>query len=254
MTLQIIQWPSPLFGYPQGSHGRQGHAIQGIVYHTMDGYWSYYVEIIAGKVTIRNSANYSINRDGTIHQHCADADAAWCNGPMSSPDLSVPWIKACWDNHVNPNLVTLSIECEGRSGEAWTAAQTASLIEWSRAKIAEHHLAPDRLHLVSHHQIYAPKTCPGPSFPWTKLLPALQSGSGNVLGTPDIWTVAGFGSGIVAYCKAHPEVGLPLLAATTVVHWDGDHWEYAKTINKATNRVYLVVYRAGTGQIDHIPW
>jgi hypothetical protein len=49
-------------------------------------------------------------------------DAAWGNGHMREPDLSIPWLRFCWENGINPNLKTISIEHEGFTGDPWPEA------------------------------------------------------------------------------------------------------------------------------------
>lgn len=247
--MDIIQVPSPLFGYPQGARGRNGHAIAGICYHTMDGYWPFYQRIIQGleRPTYVNSANYSLNRDGTIHQHVPDDTAAWCNGQMVQPDMGVYFIGQCAKLNINPNLVTISIECEGKSGEPWTEVQYQSLLWWTREMLRRHpELGPDRQRLVGHYQIDSvnKQGCPGSSFPWARLMKDIQP-------TPppaeDAWAAYPLGAEVKAYVQAN---GLqPNTRARTTYHKDDDGDEYAKLATGDT-----LMRRAYTGAIKVLDW
>ena len=198
----IIQWPTRNFGYPQGTHGRNGEQIVAIVDHIMQGNRNGYHAYLAD--SDKNSANFSVYKDGHIEQHVPIADAAWCNGQMHSPNLAIHWIKRCKDQGINPNLVTVSIEHEGYSGMAWPAAQVAATIElhkYIRARCPN--VTADRVHIVGHCAIDSvnKSRCPGSQFPWIRLMAALKPPSANP------WL--GIGGGLVAYGKAHPALGVP---------------------------------------------
>lgn len=173
MALEIIQHPSGNYGYPRGRSGRNGYQAIAICNHTMDGYEPAYHAIIADEHG--NAANYSVYRDGHIEQHCMVWFAAWCNGEMHLPDLSVPWIADCWHHHINPNLMTISIEHEGLWNESLTEKQILSTIALQRHLVAEFRILTDRNHIVGHNQIDSvnKRRCPGPLFPWRRLMAAL---------------------------------------------------------------------------------
>src|SRR4051812_26139018 len=59
------------------------------------------------------SAHYAIARDGRVWQFVDDEDTAWSNGVLQNPELSVGWLKEVYQEKVNCNLVTLSIDYEG---------------------------------------------------------------------------------------------------------------------------------------------
>jgi N-acetylmuramoyl-L-alanine amidase len=174
VALDIIQSPSPNYGYPRGQSGRNGQHIQAICDHIMQGHMAGYFEVLDDPNG--NAANYSIGRDGVIRQHVMDWCAAWCNGPMHSPDLSVPFIANCYHHHINPNLLTVSIEHEGMSGELLTDAQLLATIALHKHLCAEHHIPADRQHIVGHYQIDGinKARCPGTAFPWLRIIMALQ--------------------------------------------------------------------------------
>lgn len=173
MALDIIQWPSKNFGYPRGHSGRNGHQPIAICDHIMQGHMAGYYEYLSDPT--RNAANYSVDRQGIIRQHVMDWDAAWCNGEMHRPDLTVPWIAECHHENLNPNLFTISIEHEGMSGVVLTEPQILATIALHRHLIAEHGIATDRQHIVGHYQIDSVNKghCPGAAFPWDRLMRSL---------------------------------------------------------------------------------
>ncbi len=257
MALSILQWPTGNFGYPRGTHGRNGEQVTAIVDHIMQGWRAGMHAYLADPN--KNSANFSVYRDGSVEQHVPISDAAWCNGQMNAPNLAIPWIKRCWEQHINPNLVTVSIEHEGMTGIPLTEPQIVASIELHEYILSQvPSLIPDAQHIVGHYQIDSVNKpfCPGSAFPWTRIrvavAPVPTGGAGHPLGSPDIWVLAGFGSGLAKYCRAHPEFGLPFLDAADPDHYDLDHDEYAKTIKDG--RLHLHVYRAYTGEIVTFKW
>jgi hypothetical protein len=255
--MNLVLWPTGNFGYPRGTHGRNGETIVAIVDHILQGWRAGYHAYLADPN--RNSATFSVYQDGSVEQHVDLEDAAWCNGPMNNPDLSIPWIKRCWDLHINPNLLTVSIEHEGLSGAPMPEAQIVASIDLHKYILTRcPTIKPDAQHIVGHYKIDAVNkaNCPGSAFPWTRLRAALapvpSGGGGHPLGSPDVWVLSGAGPGLIAYCKATPAYGLPFLDAEAVAFFDADHNEYLKTVK--SGRLYLHVYRAATGQIKTISW
>ena len=240
MALQIVQWPTGNFGYPRGTHGRNGETITSIVDHIMQGTMAGMHSYLADQN--KNSYTFGVSKTGVVEQYVSLADAAWSNGVVNRPNLSIPWIKRCVELAINPNLVTVGIGHEGLSGAPMPEAQVLASIElhkWILSQVPS--IVPDANGIVGHFNIDSVNRyyCPGSAFPWARIraavAPVPTGGGGHPLPSPDIWTFAGFGSGLVAYCKAHPEYG-----------------EYAKTIKNG--RVFLHVYRAFTGQIKTITW
>jgi len=186
--VEIAQSPGIFWGYPnQFDTGRQGREIVAIAYHTMDGYWSFYQSIILGKAAgFRNCANYSLDLDGTIRQHVADENAAWCNGldwskggpAAHKSDLKLPWLADAYARRISPNCYTINIEIAGESGAPLTAHQYTSLIAWTKLMRERHpKISLDRIGLVGHYQIDGinKQGCPGSAFPWTSLLEDLRA-------------------------------------------------------------------------------
>ena len=246
--MNIVQWPTRNFGYPQGTHGRNGEQIVAIVDHIMEGNRAGYHSYLAD--SNRNSANFSVYKDGHVEQHVPIADAAWCNGQMHGPNLSIPWIKRCFDQNINPNLVTVSIEHEGYSGMAWPAAQVAATIalhKYLRTKCPK--VTADRQHIVGHlaiDSVNKPR-CPGTQFPWIRLMAGIKPAP---LPPAVDWT--GIGTGVRVYCKAH---GLTPRPEPALRWFDVYHDEYLWVKGNAAHpHGGMLTYRASTGEIGGMWW
>jgi N-acetylmuramoyl-L-alanine amidase len=179
----IIPKPCAAGNFRAGRTGNQ--SVSAIVIHVMDGF-------LAGTDALFNqspaerqgaqqnhasSAHYGISQTGIVHQYVQDADTAFHAGNVSDPSWSR--IKNDWNptskkySGPNPNAFTIGIEHEGTGTEA-LAAKLKLAFEWpdpmvqaSAALVAQlcktHSIPIDRDHIVGHHEIFAPKTCPGPA-------------------------------------------------------------------------------------------
>ncbi len=109
--MNIIQVPSPNFGYPRGVHGQ--NKPEALFWHItasrptnppLIGLDSHFTNPLAYA-----STQLGI-QDDEVHQYVDFADACWGQGYMDDPDLSNPIIKNWWDNSVNPNLRSIGVE------------------------------------------------------------------------------------------------------------------------------------------------
>ena len=118
-------------------------------------------------------------------------DTAWGNGIPGNPDTSIPWVKECVDKNINFNTLTISIEHEGYSGNAFTEDQYYASLWLHRYLITNYGIKVDRQYIVGHYQLdrINRASCPGPTFPWDRLMSDLadlkqSSGSGPVYSPP----------------------------------------------------------------------
>lgn len=170
--------PSPNFGYLSiDTHGRLGHLPVAIVDHSAQGSESA-LQAWFGSLASAVSAHYSVAKDGRIYQHVSEDDAAWANGinPAKGADyyrsdLSVPWIADLYRMHVNANLVTISIEHEGLSGQELTTAQYQSSLALHADIFRRHNWPLEWGRIVAHAQVNRrdKPDCPGPAFPFARL-------------------------------------------------------------------------------------
>jgi N-acetylmuramoyl-L-alanine amidase len=148
------------FWSPRVSNGKT-YAPQALVLHIMGG-------TLAGTDAWFNdsraqvSAHFGVGKDGVIHQYIYEQNAAWANG-IIEPGATAPILLA--NNWQNPNLYTLSIEHEGQSGDAMTAAQFTASTNLAAYLFSTFMptIPIDRAHVLRHGEI-SPVTragCPG---------------------------------------------------------------------------------------------
>lgn len=150
---------SPFYG-PRVLNGKT-YSPQAIVLHIMEG-------TLAGTDAWFNdpkaqvSAHFGVGKDGTIHQYIYESNAAWANGVIE-PGASAGILAA--NNWQNPNLYTLSIEHEGKSGDGMTGAQlvaSTKLAAWLFATFMPD--VPINSSSIIRHAAISPKSranCPG---------------------------------------------------------------------------------------------
>jgi N-acetylmuramoyl-L-alanine amidase len=169
-----ITWiGSPNFGYPDQTHG--GLDPQAIVYHIAQGSMTG-LDAWFNNPNSYASTHFGVAKSGAIHQYVAVGDAAWGNGVINQPDLSIPWLANCYNNGINPNLKTISIEHEGFTGQPWPEAQyqaSRRLVTWlidtynlrhTLVKLDHGHIGHYRIDSVNR------KNCPGTGWPRSRLL------------------------------------------------------------------------------------
>ncbi len=163
--------PMPSFGYPTGTHGRQGHLPVAIVDHIAQGYRAG-AEARFRNPAERASSNYLVCRNGDVVQYVAESDPAWANGIVQRPDLTIAWLRDAIEHDVNPNLVTISIEHEGFSGQALTEPQYQSSLDLHRDIFKRHNWpVTDHDRAVGHNVIDGKDrpNDPGPAYNWARL-------------------------------------------------------------------------------------
>lgn len=89
---------------------------------------------------------------------------------------------------VNPNAYSIGIEHEGDGRHPLTPAQLDSSVELLREISDRYEIPLDRRHVVGHHEIYRPKSCPGAID--VGALVANAAAGGPIIGsiTPDLVT------------------------------------------------------------------
>ncbi|HEX2911448.1 MAG TPA: N-acetylmuramoyl-L-alanine amidase [Chloroflexia bacterium] len=160
--------------------GRGGFLPIAIVEHMMQGTleetWRYFNgKVETGEYAV--SAHYGIGRDGRIWQFVADEDTAWSNGILQEPDLSIGWLKEVYQERINCNLVTLSIEYEGFSGEPLTEEQYQAALALHQQLARRWDIEADSEHIIGHDRIDSLERGdnPGSAFPLLRLLRDLMA-------------------------------------------------------------------------------
>lgn len=151
--------------------GRGGHNPIAIVDHIMAG------SLNATTGWFHNpasgaSTHFGVGKDGRIHQYVAVKNAAYGNGPINKPDMSVPWIAECVAKKINPNFVTISIEHEGQSGDHFTEQMYQATLWLHEHLITTYNIPRRRENISGHNQLDNVNRhfCPGKGFPWERLM------------------------------------------------------------------------------------
>lgn len=137
--------------------GRSGiHLIDMIVIHVTEG--------DAGSVRswfrdpdANVSAHYMVRKDGVVEQFVREEDTAWHAGRVERPTAELVIER----EGANPNSYAIGIEHEGDGRHELTDAQRVASVDLIRDICARRSIPIDRTHIVGHHEIFAPKTCPG---------------------------------------------------------------------------------------------
>lgn len=122
------------------------------------------------------SAHFGISFKGEVWQFVDLRNAAWANGPLENPDLTLDWLVQAIKGKVNPNNLTISIEHEGDSNDEMPEEQYQASLALHRWLIATQGIKPDRQHVIGHYQITGRSraNCPGRGFPWERLMNDLK--------------------------------------------------------------------------------
>lgn len=125
----------------------------------------------------RAATHYLVCRDGRIIQFCDPrTDSPLANGKVGKPNLTKATVRRWVDAGINPNLRTVSIECEGWSGQPITEAQVESITALTAWLCQEFALAPSAETILKHADIDAVDRagCPGPAYPYEQIVSAVQ--------------------------------------------------------------------------------
>lgn len=155
----MIQWK----GSPNYS-SRNGNIPIAIVYHIMEGTLSGTHSWLQNKNS-GASYHYGIGNGGQIFQWVDEKNAAWHAGIVEN---------CTWELYKggNPNIYTISIACEGRSGDSFTEQMIEALVWLSKDVITRNKIPISEKNLIGHFKISGTRriNCPGTTFPWEKLM------------------------------------------------------------------------------------
>ena len=113
------------------------------------------------------SANYLIERDGTIYELVPPDESAWANGVVDNPNTNNALINKWLSEGINFNQRTISIEHEGftsnNHGGSLSAAQTDATIRLQAWLCSQFNIAPDQDHILGHYEVDSVNRpfCPG---------------------------------------------------------------------------------------------
>lgn len=129
----------------------------------------------------KSSAHFVVSREGEIFQYVSIDKMAWANGIYVKQFKDVTSEVVIGKGKVNPNKYSVSIEHVGTDGALTEAQFKASvwLHKYIQSYVCQKYnifIPLDRKHIIGHYEI-DPKNkpnCPGPQFPWVKLIEALK--------------------------------------------------------------------------------
>jgi N-acetyl-anhydromuramyl-L-alanine amidase AmpD len=227
---------------PNCWQGRNGLTAIAIVNHimqgTLDATTSWFMNQSA-----EASTHFGVGKDGRIIQYVRLENSAWGNGPVNKPDPNIEWLADAISKGINPNRLTVSIEHEGKTGEAFTETMYQATLFLHKQIIRQLNIPVDRHHIIGHYQIDSVNRplCPGKGFPWDRLMADLKAEFSQAAanpqpvtqpqGDPPGYTNLPFGPGAVAFNNAYvraypsfdPSIGTVQrkLTKDTMLHFDG---------------------------------
>lgn len=148
--MNIVQSPSPNFGE------RNGTKIDMIVVHCTDGNYPWDLQWLQNPQS-QVSSHYVIAPDGTINQLVQEDKVAWHAGRVDNPTAPLVVQRP----GVNPNIYSIGIENSMIGTNTQDPREYQSLKDLVSSLCAKYNIPIDRTHIVGHHEIYNPKTCPG---------------------------------------------------------------------------------------------
>jgi hypothetical protein len=144
-------------GYPgDNPDGTRAAPPKGIVYHYTVGDMPSFMGEFMGD-TRRASANYVVDRDGTIYEVVPPDYVAWTHGDT---DLPLP----AWATSGNLNQDAIGIEIVNSGSEPYTPEQIAALETLTRELTARYGIPASNL--IGHEDVTSSKSDPGKLFPW----------------------------------------------------------------------------------------
>ena len=145
--------------------GRQGHGIEAVVIHIVDGgIAGCDATFASSSLTLRRSAHYCVAKSGAIHQYVDEEDTAFHAGRVQDATAKIVLSKPVGNGKfLNPNLYTIGIEHEGRATDEWSDSfyQTSATL---LADISDRYPVLnnlDRDNVIMHREIFSGKSCPG---------------------------------------------------------------------------------------------
>lgn len=139
------------------TEGRSGqHPVDMIVIHVTEGDAESVVSWF-NNVRAKVSAHYLVRADGKILQFVSEEDTAWHAGHVDHATARLVRERIT----ENPNDYSIGIEHEGDGRHELTSAQRVASVSLIADICSQRGIPIDRDHIIGHHEIYAPKTCPG---------------------------------------------------------------------------------------------
>ena len=142
--------------YTPNQSERQGYKPEIVVIHIAEGSLVS-VDDWFSQSKSKVSAHYCVGEQ-EIHQYVAEDKKAWSNGIVNNPTFEL------YKPNVNPNLYTISIECEGNDLAKAPETQLQNLCDLIKDICTRWDIPIDRKHIIAHYEIDGVRktNCPTP--------------------------------------------------------------------------------------------
>jgi hypothetical protein len=151
--------------------GRAGTKPQLIVCHVQEGTNDLYPEFLNRSAGREADCTIWSKQDGTLDRLLYDSDTPWTNGDVSEPDMNSPIIAGLVRAGVdNTNAYSYTIEHQGFASIGFTDAQIEGTSKMVAYWCSLNGWVPSRDRVVGHYQVGNHKNCPGPKFPFDRVI------------------------------------------------------------------------------------
>jgi hypothetical protein len=168
--------------------GRGGARPKLIVCHVQEGTNDLYQEFLNRPAGNQADCTIWSKQDGTLVRLLNDSDTPWTNGDVVDPDMANPIIAGMVVAGVdNTNAYSYTIEHQGFASKGFSDAQIEATAKMCAYWCFINGWTPSRDRIVGHYQVGAHKNCPGPLFPFERVVTRAKEllGGGNMTPTYD---------------------------------------------------------------------
>lgn len=151
--------------------GRGGVRPKLICVHVQQGYNDLYQEFLNRPADNQADCTIWSKQDGTLVRLLKDSDTPWTNGDVSAPDMTNPIIGGMVLAGVtNTNAYSYTIEHQGFADRGFNNAQVEATARMCAYWCYINGWEPSRDRIVGHYQVGNHKNCPGPLFPFARVV------------------------------------------------------------------------------------
>ncbi len=158
--------------------GRNGATPKVICLHTQEGVTrgslDWWVNGVVNGNPVQASSTVTVQRDGSILRIIPEADGPWTNGDVNSPTRQSAYLRSFGGN---PNIWSLTIEAEGRPGDAMPAAQLDAILWQIRDWSGRYSIPLNRDRVIPHASINSVTRAGCPGGYYDRVMAALESGA-----------------------------------------------------------------------------
>jgi hypothetical protein len=166
--------------------GRGGVRPKLICLHVQEGTNDLYQEFLNRPAGNQADCTIWSKQDGTLVRLLNDSDTPWTNGDVVDPDMSNSIIAGMVLAGVgNTNAYSYTIEHQGFASKGFSDVQVEATAKMCAYWCFINGWQPSRDRIVGHYQVGAHKNCPGPLFPFDKVVARAKELLGGTTMSPD---------------------------------------------------------------------